>query len=377
MGKIAKNKKVLFLLIFLGIFFVSFNILALEVDWPPSPVGTRLTDESTLTQLVQYLYEWGIALGGLAAFVALVIAGFYYLTSMGDPGKIREAKDRINSAVLGLILLMGSWIILHEINPELTTLTTPTLEPKSVETDYSMFMEDEKPCDFVRAYREVNYEGNHIDLKAELDPSWTPRQSDGVKSVRFFQKLEENEQCRNNRIIKWDEEIDEEVGTDIYCEYITSVTVENGYYKEGGACILEWAPWKTEWFGWIQGCGDKEPSISKSTNNLRIYTQEDKKTECLRVIRLPEKIRWNITVSPSRAGEICVNNYCTETSRFVTFDKGELVKFSARAFENYTFKCFGTRGECLTEEYNRQSAETPSFEAEASGSITGYFYKND
>lgn len=121
------NKKLLalsILIVVIALGSASFAA-ALELTWPSSPGGTALTDASTLTDLVKYFYEWGIALGGLAAFVSLVIAGFSYLTSVGDPGKINDAKDRATSAFLGLILLLGSWLILNTINPELTQLTTP------------------------------------------------------------------------------------------------------------------------------------------------------------------------------------------------------------------------------------------------------------
>jgi hypothetical protein len=109
-------------LIFIGI-LIPFSIaFALEIDWPPSPLGTDLTDASTLTDLVKYLYEWGIALGGLAAFIALLIAGFIYLTSVGDPQKMADARGRIIWALAGLVLLLAAWLILNTINPDLTNL---------------------------------------------------------------------------------------------------------------------------------------------------------------------------------------------------------------------------------------------------------------
>jgi len=121
MAKIIKNKKIIFCLIVLGILTTSSTALALQVDWPDSPLGTPLNEGSELPQLIQYLYEWGIALGGLAAFVALLIAGFQFLTSAGNPTSMSEAKGRMQSAGIGLVLLLGSWLILYTINPELTT----------------------------------------------------------------------------------------------------------------------------------------------------------------------------------------------------------------------------------------------------------------
>ncbi len=104
----------------------------LELAWPPSPMGTyieeAMTPEGGLPKLVQYFYEWLIVLGGLAAFIALVIAGFQYLTSAGNATKMADAISRIRSAVLGLLLLLGSFLILNTINPQLTELRMPGTE---------------------------------------------------------------------------------------------------------------------------------------------------------------------------------------------------------------------------------------------------------
>lgn len=115
----------LFLIIFLAIFGITFKVLALETTWPPSPFGTNLTDESTLTDLVKYIYEWGIFIGGIAVFISLLIGGFLYLTSAGNPGRMTEARDRIFSALIGLVLLFSIYLILNTINPELTIPTMP------------------------------------------------------------------------------------------------------------------------------------------------------------------------------------------------------------------------------------------------------------
>jgi hypothetical protein len=124
------NKKILLFLPFLltGVSFAS-NVLALITNWPPSPFPPHitLTNDSTLTDMVRYFYEWGIFLGGLAVAVALLIGGFLYLTSAGDPGRLKEAKDRIFSALTGLVLLLSIFLILRTINPQLTVLIPPDL----------------------------------------------------------------------------------------------------------------------------------------------------------------------------------------------------------------------------------------------------------
>jgi hypothetical protein len=123
MEKLIKNRKIIFCSTILGILLTSSATLALQIDWPnsPMPPGMSLNENSKLPDLIKYLYEWGIALGGLIAFVALLTAGIEFLTSTGNATKMAGAKDRIISAVIGLTLLLSSWLILHTINPELTT----------------------------------------------------------------------------------------------------------------------------------------------------------------------------------------------------------------------------------------------------------------
>jgi len=139
MKKFLKKKFSFLALIILGFLFFSLTALAVDkcslINWPKSPViGTDINPKleggeckyADLPIVIKYLYEWGISLGGLAAFIALVIAGFQYLTAVGDPAKMKDAKDRIISAFFGLTLLLGSWLILNQINPQLTSI--PSLE---------------------------------------------------------------------------------------------------------------------------------------------------------------------------------------------------------------------------------------------------------
>ncbi len=160
-------KKVFILLIFLGLFGIVYNSLALELDWPTSPGRTELTDQSNISEMVKYFYEWGISLGGLAAFISLIIAGFQYLTSVGDSGKMREAKQKINSAFLGLLLLLSSFLVLNVINPELTDLKMPEdIEPASQNLIAINVGEPNTsdPCEKIIVYSEANFQGNSLEI---------------------------------------------------------------------------------------------------------------------------------------------------------------------------------------------------------------------
>lgn len=48
---------------------------------------------------------------GIVAVFAIIIAGFLYVTSAGDPGKAKTAKNAILYAVIGLVAVILSFII--------------------------------------------------------------------------------------------------------------------------------------------------------------------------------------------------------------------------------------------------------------------------
>lgn len=126
--KSKQTKKIAFFIFSLMLgFFVSFSVFAannLNIDWPDSPMGTGVTgsEPNSLSNLTQYFYEWGISIGVLFAFISIVVAGFKYLTSTGDTNKLTEAKNRIKASFFGLALLLGTYLILNTINPQLVSL---------------------------------------------------------------------------------------------------------------------------------------------------------------------------------------------------------------------------------------------------------------
>ena len=52
------------------------------------------------------------ALAGVILFVMLVMGGFTFLFSGGDQKKLEKAKGTITNAIIGLTVLVGSYLIL-------------------------------------------------------------------------------------------------------------------------------------------------------------------------------------------------------------------------------------------------------------------------
>jgi hypothetical protein len=77
-----------------------------------------------LASYVSAAFKVLFVLGGLSAVVLIILGGMSYMASEISPSAKARAKERIQAAILGLLLLVGSWLILHTINPQLVDFKT-------------------------------------------------------------------------------------------------------------------------------------------------------------------------------------------------------------------------------------------------------------
>jgi hypothetical protein len=76
----------------------------------PFRVGGNLFD-----LLKTIVNELVIPLGGLLCVLAFIYSGFMYVTSQGNPGKIKTASTALLYAAVGTVLLLGSWVFAQVI----------------------------------------------------------------------------------------------------------------------------------------------------------------------------------------------------------------------------------------------------------------------
>lgn len=72
-------------------------------------------------------YIFALIIGGVLAFGVIVYGGVRYMISAGNPSGQSDAKEWIEAALLGLLLLVGAYFVLDVINPQLLNLNLPTL----------------------------------------------------------------------------------------------------------------------------------------------------------------------------------------------------------------------------------------------------------
>jgi len=150
-------KKIILIIILIALFFSLAGfvqaITTIVEDYPKLPACQDNKECRPgeagfgLPQFIKYIFLFSLGIVGIVGFIAILIAAFGYVTSVGNPQKAAEAKDRIVSALLGLLLLLGSYVILNIINPDLLKLK---MEAKSVKVEIEGG-EEEEGCRYISA----------------------------------------------------------------------------------------------------------------------------------------------------------------------------------------------------------------------------------
>lgn len=85
-------------------------------------VAGNSIDSITIQQYIVSIYTGALALVGLTAFIMIVYWGFVYTLSGGNASKKADAMGGLRDAVVGIILLLGGYLILNFVNPDLVKL---------------------------------------------------------------------------------------------------------------------------------------------------------------------------------------------------------------------------------------------------------------
>jgi len=98
--------------------------ITLNLDYPKFG-GFDLNEKQSLPEIIAFFYYFMVGIAGLAAFVMLVWGGIQWLTSGAIPTQASEARDKIRNALVGLLLVLASFLVIQVINPELTIIGSP------------------------------------------------------------------------------------------------------------------------------------------------------------------------------------------------------------------------------------------------------------
>lgn len=100
-------------------------IPGLQFSRPSTDGGTVAI--SFLAQYVAAIYRYAVQISVFVAIIMVIYGGFRYLIGSGA-GDIKRGREIIQDAIIGMLLVLGAYIILFTINPQLVSFTALNLE---------------------------------------------------------------------------------------------------------------------------------------------------------------------------------------------------------------------------------------------------------
>ncbi len=114
-----KIKKISYLIILALIIFLSVPVFAQtnanDVATLDNPLGPQEIKESTILELGGKIANGFITISGSIALLLFVYGGFLWLTSRGEPDKIKKGKDIFLWSVVGLVVIFSSYFLVNFI----------------------------------------------------------------------------------------------------------------------------------------------------------------------------------------------------------------------------------------------------------------------
>ena len=87
-----------------------FKLIAapkLNLDGAPKSADPEKISNDILTNILNSVY----LVAGVVAVVAIIFGGFWYITSDGQPDKIKRGKMAIVYSVIGIVVILMAWAI--------------------------------------------------------------------------------------------------------------------------------------------------------------------------------------------------------------------------------------------------------------------------
>ncbi len=78
-----------------------------------SLAGCNIVDDNSLIPTLQRVIEVILGLLGLIAVIFIILGAVTFVTSSGDPGKVKKAKDTILYGVIGVVVALLAYAIVN------------------------------------------------------------------------------------------------------------------------------------------------------------------------------------------------------------------------------------------------------------------------
>ena len=184
------------------------NYPAIPGTVAPQDIVQRPTEEQ-FPLFVNYIVKLFFIIAVGLVIAVLIYAGLLYINSGAKPALMATAKQRIQQAILGLIIIICSYLLLYTINPQLVVLRLKAPTPYSLPTAYM-------PVDDKIVFYQIPAASQLSDMVAYLDEEvqtqWGTRRveipflrtlealDEAIELTQELQSLLDNCQCGESQV---------------------------------------------------------------------------------------------------------------------------------------------------------------------------------
>jgi hypothetical protein len=86
----------------------------LPTPFPAIPIP-NWSGARTFPEIMSAIVDTLVIFAAVVAVIAIIIGGYQYITSAGNPEKAAQAKNTLLYAIIGLIVVMSAYIIIRFI----------------------------------------------------------------------------------------------------------------------------------------------------------------------------------------------------------------------------------------------------------------------
>jgi len=105
----------LFSLSFVSLFYPISIKTAQKINSVVLATSNEEVTVSYLSSKVNNIVTYAMGIGGLIAFILIIVGAFQIILSAGNPDRVKAGKEMITSAIAGLLLIIFSVFILKII----------------------------------------------------------------------------------------------------------------------------------------------------------------------------------------------------------------------------------------------------------------------
>jgi hypothetical protein len=121
----TKFKKIIFLVLFLGVVLIPIPSFAGDGDGDFTPDSGKIVNPinaGTINELIKTILEGVLKIGIPIIVLAIIYCGFLFVSARGNPESIKKAKDALIYTLIGTAILLGSWAIAQLISTTVQAL---------------------------------------------------------------------------------------------------------------------------------------------------------------------------------------------------------------------------------------------------------------